>query len=84
MSIVLSFYTFWWYDAVNIALLELDIQIFFFFPATCICLRLNGDCRWAAIPRSLQRSLVGFKSGLWLREDTPALPSLRVLVLLEA
>lgn len=33
MSIVLSFYTFW-YDATNIALLDLDIQIYFFFSST--------------------------------------------------
>lgn len=84
MSIALSFYTFW-YDATNIALLDLDIQFFFFLlHFLSICVRLDGDCCWAAIFRSLQRFLIGFKSGLWLREDTPVLPLLRVLVLLEA
>ena len=54
------------YDATSLAHLYLEIFSHSSLQILSNSVRLDGECRYTAIFRSLQRCSIGFKSGLWL------------------
>ncbi len=54
------------YDATSFAHLDLGIFRHSSLQIPSSSVRLDGDHRWTAIFRSLQRFSIGLKSGLWL------------------
>ncbi len=54
------------YDATSFAHLDWGIFCHSSLQILSSSVRLDGDLRWTAIFRSLQRCSIGFKSGLWL------------------
>ena len=56
-------------DATSFSHLDLGILFHSSLQILSSSVRLDGECWWTAIFRSLQRCSIGFRSGLWLGQS---------------